>query len=240
MSDQANSHASDRSDQVSHHSNPHASDRSHEVSHHNNPHASGGDPPCFMEGTLMRTQSGDVPVEMLKAGDLIILSDHTVTPLRWLGRSTVSAPFVDPVRMLPIRIKAGALVRDLPRRDLLVSPGHALLIDNILIEAGALVNCVSILREEDVPATFRYYHVELERHAVILAEGAPAESFVDNADRFVFDNWADHESLHPGPAPIEEMAYPRAKSQRQVPKATLLRLTRLGSVFHTEMKAHAA
>jgi hypothetical protein len=229
---------SDRSDQVSHHGNSHASDRSDQVSHHSNSHAS--DPQCFMEGTLIRTPSGDVPVEMLKAGDLVVLADNGVAPVRWLGRSTVSAPFADPVRMLPVRIKAGALARKLPQRDLLVSPGHALLIDDILVEAAALVNSVSILREADVPASFTYYHVELEHHSVILAEGAPAESFVDNTDRLAFDNWADHELLHPEPAPIEEMACPRAKSQRQVPKATLARLAARSLIVHAGMKAQAA
>jgi hypothetical protein len=193
-----------------------------------------------MEGTLIRTPSGDVPVEMLKAGDLVVLADNAVAPVRWLGRSTVSAPFADPVRMLPVRIKAGALATELPQRDLLVSPGHALLIDDILVEAAALVNSVSILREADVPASFTYYHVELEHHAVILAEGAPAESFVDNTDRLAFDNWADHELLHPEPAPIEEMACPRAKSQRQGPKATLARLAARSLIVHAGMKAQAA
>jgi hypothetical protein len=218
--------------------NDNASDRANEVSHHHNGHA--GDPPCFMEGTLIRTSSGDVPVEMLKAGDLVVLTTNAVAPVRWLGRSTVAASFADPTRMMPIRIKAGALAMGLPQRDLFVSPGHALLIDNILIEAAALVNGVSILREISLPARFTYYHVELEHHAVILAEGAPVESFVDNTDRFAFDNWAEHEMLHPEPTPIEEMAYPRAKSQRQVPKATLARLAARSSTIHDEMQFHAA
>ena len=226
------------SDHTNHHSNSHASDRSDQVSHHGNTHV--GDPHCFMEGTLIRTPSGDVPVEMLNVGDLVVLADNAVAPVRWLGRSTVCAPFADPARMLPVRIKAGALATELPLRDLLVSPGHAILIDGILVEAAALVNSVSILREADVPASFAYYHVELEHHAVILAEGAPAESFVDNIDRLAFDNWADHELLHPEPTPIEEMACPRAKSQRQVPKATLARLAVRSLIVDAGMKTQAA
>ena len=229
---------SDNINQANQPSNSHASDRSDQVGHHGNPHAH--DPHCFMEGTLIRTPSGDVPVEKLKAGDLVVLADNAVAPIRWLGRSTVSAPFADPVRMLPVRIKAGALARELPQRDLLVSPGHALLIDDILVEAAALVNGVSILREAGVAARFTYYHIELKHHALILAEGAPAESFVDNTDRLGFDNWVDHELLHPEPAPIEEMACPRAKSQRQVPKATLARLAARSLVVHAEMISHAA
>ena len=225
---------SDHTSQANQQSNNNAGDHSN----HGNGH--GHDPHCFMEETLIRTPSGDVCVEGLKAGDLVVLADNTVAPIRWLGRSTVSAPFIDPIRMLPVRIKAGALARERPQRDLLVSPGHALLIDEILVEAAALVNGVSILRETNVAAQFTYYHIELEHHALILAEGALTETFVDNTDRLTFDNWMDHELLHPEPVPIEEMAYPRAKSQRQVPKATHARLVARSVVVDDEIKAHAA
>ena len=68
-----------------------------------------------------------------------------------------------------------------------------------------------------MPATFVYYHLELEDHALILAENAPAETFVDNVDRMGFDNWAEHEALYPDGNPIPEMPWPRAKARRQVP-----------------------
>src|ERR1700716_3436145 len=96
--------------------------------------------------------------------------------LGWLGRQTVSLGFADPLRVLPIRIKAGALGDNIPSRDLLLSPDHAVLIDDVLIQAGALVNGVSIIRETNVPQTFTYYHIELDGHELILAEGAPAET----------------------------------------------------------------
>ncbi len=172
---------------------------------------------CYYPGTGIRTPAGDVPVERLCIGDSVMLADGRVLPVRWIGRNTVSTRFADPLRVLPIRIRAGALGENRPERDLLVSPQHAVLVEDILIQAGALVNGLSVLREAQVPETFVYYHVEVSEHALILAEGLPAESFVDNVHRSVFDNWAEHEALY-GQAPITELPYPRAQSHRQVPR----------------------
>jgi hypothetical protein len=94
---------------------------------------------------------------------------------------------------------------------------HASLVEGALIQAGALVNGSSILRERNVPRVFTYYHVEVDDHSLILAENTPAETFVDNVDRLGFDNWAEHEALYPEGKPINELPYPRAKSHRQVP-----------------------
>ena len=146
-------------------------------------------------------------------------SDGRHAPVRWIGRQTVSRTFADPLRVLPIRIKAGALADNAPSRDLLLSPCHAIRVGDILIQAGALVNGVSIVRETDMPETFVYYHVELDDHALILAEGVAAETFIDNAERMAFDNWDEHLALYPDGHAIEEMPLPRAQSFRQVPTA---------------------
>ncbi len=176
-------------------------------------------PHCFMAGTMIATPAGTAAVETLKHGDLVILQDGDVAPVTWLGRQTVSTLFADKLRVLPIRIKAGALAEGLPGRDLLLSPCHAVLLDDVLVQAGALVNGVSIIRETQVPDTFTYYHVEVANHALVLAEGVPAETFVDNVDRLAFDNWAEHEALCGPAVAIPEMSHPRAKSYRQVPPA---------------------
>jgi hypothetical protein len=172
---------------------------------------------CFMTGTLVRTPDGEVAIETLKHGDLVLTSDGFAKPVNWLGKQTVSTRFADPVRSYPIRVKAGALAENVPSRDLLVSPDHALLVDGVMVHAGALVNGTSIIREGDVPEIFVYYHVELDDHSLILAENTPAETFVDNVDRMNFDNWSEFEALYPEGKRVSELPYPRAKARRQVP-----------------------
>lgn len=176
---------------------------------------------CFLAGTHIATPQGEVEVQNLRAGDMVLTAQGEAKPVRWLGRSTISTRFADPLRAAPIRITAGALADNLPVRDLLVSPAHAMFIDGILVQAGALVNGTSIRRERMSEDRFTYYHVELESHELILAEGAACESFIDNVDRMNFDNWDDRED----PMPMVEMSYPRAKSARQVPTTLRQQLT---------------
>ena len=182
------------------------------------------DTACFCAGTMIRMPQGEVAVETLRRGDLVCTQDGRVVPVDWLGIQTVSTIFADKLRVLPIRIKAGALGENVPARDLLVSPDHAILVEGALIQAGALINGTSIVRESNVPTRFTYYHVEVDDHSLILAENTPAETFVDNVDRLGFDNWAEHQALYPEGKSISELPYPRAKSHRQVPVAIRVRL----------------
>ena len=142
---------------------------------------------CFGAGTRIAIPSGEAAVEDLRIGDPVRLADGGTAPVRWIGRQTVSRRFADPLRVLPIRIRAGALAAGVPARDLLLSPGHALLIDGMLVQAGALVNGTSVVRVADMPETFCYYHVELDAHALLLAEGAVAESYLDGVASIAFD-----------------------------------------------------
>ena len=109
---------------------------------------------CFYGGTMVATPAGEVAVETLKRGDLVLTIDGRALPVTWLGQQTLSRLFTDPLRALPIRIKAGALADSVPTRDLLVSPDHAILVDGALIQAGALVNGTSIVREEQCSDEF--------------------------------------------------------------------------------------
>ena len=111
-----------------------------------------------------------------------------IRPIRWIGRRTYGERRVagDP-RLRPVRFRAGSLGDGLPRRDLLVSPAHAMFLDGVLIPALALVNGASIMQAGS-PARVEYVHIELDNHDIILAEGAAAESFVDCDNRGMFDN----------------------------------------------------
>ncbi len=175
---------------------------------------------CFYPGTALATPTGEIKVEDIQAGDMLLTADGP-KPVRWIGQSHIHTGFADPLRTLPIRIRAGALGAGLPFRDLLLSPDHAIHLDGILVQAGALVNGTSILRDYDVPEQFTYYHVELASHELLLAEGVQAESFVDNVERMHFQNWDARTAPYEA---IVEMDMPRAKSARQVPAAIRRRL----------------
>ena len=196
--------------------------------------------PCYYEGSLIRTPNGEIPVEALCDGDYVLTADGHPAAVTWIGHRRVSARFADPLRGYPIRIKANALAENVPSRDLLLSPDHAILVDNILIQAGALVNGLSILRESAVPQVFTYYHIELNDHSLILAENTPAETFIDNIDRAAFENWGDHEALYPGGKSLIEMPYPRAKSYRQVPRGIRQRLMERGIALFGKVAQNVA
>jgi hypothetical protein len=195
--------------------------------------------PCFCAGTRISTPSGYVNVEDLQVGDAVMTADGAVVPVRWIGRRAVDLRFADPISSLPIRIKAGALGNNLPVRDLLVSADHAMFIDGMLVQAGALVNGVTILRETGMEQRFTYYHIETPNHSLVLAEDAPTETFVDNVDRMAFDNWSEFEALAGERNDVAEMDYARVKSARQLPRSVRAKLSAVAARF-VEAKPQAA
>jgi hypothetical protein len=174
---------------------------------------------CFLTGTRIATPSGEVAIEALAPGDTVLTAAGEARTVRWIGRQTLLSGVARRRGVLPVRVSAGALGENLPVRDLLVSPAHALAIDGMLVQAGALVNGTTIRTEAAMPWSFRYWHIELDAHELLLAEGMAAESFVDNVEPTAFDNAAERPAF---PA-IAEMALPRALSHRQVP-ASIRRL----------------
>ena len=158
-----------------------------------------GSAPCFAAGTRIATPRGEIRVEDLRPGDPVLTvggAARHVRPVRWVGHLTIDlARHAWPARAAPIRIRAHAFADGAPARDLLVSPDHALLCDGMLVHAGALVNGRSIVRE--FPRRIIYWHVELERHAVLLAENLPAESYLDLGNRGWFDGEPGARPLHP-------------------------------------------
>lgn len=174
---------------------------------------------CLVAGTLVATPEGERPVETLGPGDMVLTADGRSVPVRFVGVQRVAPRFSRYLEAAPIRISAGALGGGLPRRDLLVSPGHSLFLAGTLVTAGALVNGSTICREPPGPEVITYYSIETERHELLLAEGVAVESFLDAVPRSVWHNYADYEAAYPEAPVIEELPYPRACSARQVPQA---------------------
>ncbi len=196
---------------------------------------------CFLAGTRIATPAGERRVEELAIGDHVVTADGRVVPVRWVGVQTVVSLFADRLRTFPIRVTAGALGEELPKRDLLVSPDHALMLDGVLAQAGALVNGTTIVRETAMPERFTYFHVELEDHSLILAEGVPAETFLDTVTRRRFDNFAEYEALYGATVPqLTELPAPRIKSARQLPTALRERLAARALALRTRNGTVAA
>jgi hypothetical protein len=137
---------------------------------------------CFVTGTRIRVVrnrgEAEIPVEDLCVGDCVVTSSGEHRPIRWIGHRTVAcSTAADPNEVWPVRIKAGAIATGVPVRDLLVSPDHCLLFDDVLIPAKHLVNAATILRQR--VESVGYWHIELDSHDALLAEGTPAESYRD-------------------------------------------------------------
>ena len=153
--------------------------------------------PCYCPGTRILTDQGEVAIEDLAIGDRVITLDGSAEAIRWIGRRSYDGRFIEGRRdILPVCITAGAFAPDQPKRDLWVSPLHALYIAGSLVPAGVLVNGVSIVQAE-AAGRVDYIHVELSRHSVMWAEGVAAESFTDDDSRNLFHNAAEYTLLHP-------------------------------------------
>lgn len=152
---------------------------------------------CFAEGTRILTSRGEIAVEALAEGDTVVTAGQGSHPVRWIGHRHIDLS-THPRRAFaaPVRISRGAFAQNQPQRDLLLSPDHCLFIDGKLIPAKLLVNGMTIVQDLEVAAV-TYYHVELDRHAVLLAEGLPAESYLDTGNRAFFSNAGLALILHP-------------------------------------------
>ncbi len=153
--------------------------------------------PCFAAGTRLDTPDGPVVVEALRAGDRVLTANGPPRPIRWIGwRRLDLRRHPDPAAVRPVRILANALAPGEPRRDVLMSPDHALLIDGGLIPVRLLINGGTI-RQEDGCRSVTYFHIELDSHDVLLAEGLATESYLDTGNRGMFENAGLPLTLHP-------------------------------------------
>ncbi|MGI4803120.1 MAG: Hint domain-containing protein, partial [Janthinobacterium lividum] len=174
---------------------------------------------CFLAGTLIATPAGNVAVETLRAGDVVSVLEAGRSVGReivWAGHGRMDAArFGHRDEAFPIRIRAGAFADTVPVRDLLVTPEHCLLTEAGLVPARMLVNGASILIDRNLPA-YDFFHVELDRHAILLAEGLATESYLDTGNRFLFAD-AGPDAARPAEAPpVSALAAPLAVARALV------------------------
>ena len=151
---------------------------------------------CYCRGTRIATDKGEVAVETLAIGDGVVTASGGVRPIKWIGRRSYGGRFImGQTDILPICIKADALGDHVPARDLWISPHHAMYLEGVLIEAKDLINGVSIVQAERV-GRVEYFHIEFDTHDVIIAEGAPSESFIDDDSRGMFHNAYEYDALY--------------------------------------------
>jgi autotransporter-associated beta strand protein len=176
--------------------------------------------PCYCPGTLIRTKRGHKRVEKLKIGDEVMTASGALRPVKWIGRRSYGGRFVMGRKdILPVCIKAGALADGVPARDLWISPHHAMYFENdgcgVLIEAKDLVNGISIVQAQRVEKV-EYFHVELEMHDVIIAEGALSETFLDDGSRGMFHNADEFRALYPHEPVFAHYCAPRLEAGYEV------------------------
>ena len=155
--------------------------------------------PCFLRGTRILTSKGEIPVERISIGDHLVTKKGASLPVKWIGRRRFKKDAASnwPKGFMPVRVSQHALDGRSPHRDLYLSPNHCLFIDGILIPVDHLINGVSVTQAmpNDV-LEIEYFHIELETHEVILAEGAAVETLLVTTDREGFDNFVEYERLY--------------------------------------------
>jgi autotransporter passenger strand-loop-strand repeat protein len=155
--------------------------------------------PCFAGGTRLLGIEGDVLVENVKPGDVLVTvreGGPVTQKVVWTGKRAINiARHPAPELVRPVRIIAGAFGAGLPERDLRLSPDHAVYVDGALFMAISLVNGSTIYQEQNCTHV-TYHHIELESHDILLAEGLPAESFLDTGNREMFESVSGVMALH--------------------------------------------
>ncbi|MEL6523009.1 MAG: Hint domain-containing protein [Pseudomonadota bacterium] len=166
---------------------------------------------CFVEGTPIATPYGPVPVERLRADDMVLTRDNGAQPIAWRGARHLSgADLYAQPHHRPIRLRAGAIGVDKPDGDLLVSPDHRVMVDgpgarDLFNTPEVLLRAEDLLSQPGVATELRlqevtYIHLAMERHEILWAAGVPCESFDPES--------ADFAALEPEDRAALEIAFP--------------------------------
>jgi hypothetical protein len=142
---------------------------------------------CFLAGTHILTESGEIAVEDLVICERVITHSGEAKPIKWIGVGKVLATRGQRGAATPVIVRKGALGLNVPTQDLRVTKGHALYIDGVLIPVEELINQRSILWD-DRAQEVEFYHIELDTHDVLIANGTPAESYRGDGNRWLFQN----------------------------------------------------
>jgi len=169
-------------------------------------------PLCYLKGTKILTKYGFKAIEDLEVGDKVATKgkilenkyineaeDYSFEPIKWIG-SFRPANFNK--NSFPICIKANAFGNCLPFEDLYVSPGHRIILDCKMVLAKDLINGETIFQDCE-KFDIEYYHLELDSHSSLLANGILSESYLDFDTRNIFTN---SNSVEVTPLPIENHA----------------------------------
>ena len=158
---------------------------------------------CYAAGTRILTPRGEIAIEHLRVGDPVQTVSGRAQPIDWIGRRRVDfRRHPNRHRVLPVRIAAHAFGPGRPRRELLLSPDHAVFVEDVLIPIRHLINGTTVAQITRQAIT--YYHIELPRHDVLLANGMPAESYLEAGARDAFANGGGPVQLHPDFTPSHD------------------------------------
>lgn len=155
---------------------------------------------CLLRGTAIMTPCGDVRIEDLRVGDLVKTLSGKAMPIKWIGHHIYRRTGRHWSKaVVPIRIARFALDDRTPKKDLYLSARHAIFLDGMLVRAQDLVNGTTIMPVSPVGQdTLEYFHIMLDSHDVLLAEGAPVESsLLEGGNYEAFTNFAEFARLYP-------------------------------------------
>lgn len=171
---------------------------------------------CFDASTRISTAQGERPIGSLVVGDLVITVDNGLQPVRWISHSVRNWD-TKPHKDKPILFSAGSLGAGLPRRNLMVSPQHRMLIKDSICDEGVFIPAKKLtdmkgVRQMTGRRNVDYVHIMFDAHQVVLAEGAPSESFYPGPSSMKLLPEADkRELLHLFPQIATQGGYPPAR-----------------------------
>lgn len=181
-------------------------------------------PVCFLEGTKILMADGSArSIEKIEPGELVSTSKGS-KKTKWVARQTISpltAGQEGYIDALPIIFMAGSLGKNMPYRDLYLSPSHEILVDRMVIPAQGLINGSTIRKTtwEELPNGVRYFHLEFDNEVLIDANGCLACSYIESGNRRSFDNYPEYLSLHSSMHSKPQTRVPRPKITRSMLKA---------------------